>query len=182
MTASVEHAARRAGDRSRPLAIVVAHHRDVRVVRHQLKVARWEVLTTGDLVLGLYDVYRFEPDVVVIDLAMARAGHRAGMPAVAALAPAATFLTLGPPGLAPASAELADLGAWFHLVAGNLDWAEAVAELHDRFARVLAGGDALLPVPADLVLSGRAAVGDEAPEDANTPVLVGRAGRDHTSA
>jgi hypothetical protein len=127
-------------------AVVAGSRRARAGVTSQLAAAGWDLVATSDLNLALYHVRHLQPDVVAIELRLARAGHRARLASIQAIALTTMSVTFGPDGPQVCARELADLGVWFHLDdPQQLPVAELLDRLHVPFALALAGVDVVMP-------------------------------------
>lgn len=131
-----------------PYSSIIAGHRSTRrALATSLAGAGWQVETTGDLNYALYRTRQTQPDAVLLDLRLARAGHHAGLAWIPAIAPRTMVLTFGSPRHPVSREELGAMGIWCHLDAlpEQLRIELAVGRLHERFLEALHGEDAVVP-------------------------------------
>jgi hypothetical protein len=126
-------------------AVVAGGRRARAGIATDLASAGWDVVATSDLNLALYHVRHLQPDLVAVELRLARAGHRARLASPMVLAPSAMFVTFSEDGeVGPG--ELADLGVWSHLAGPQpLPVGQVLERLHVAFALALRGVDVVLP-------------------------------------
>jgi hypothetical protein len=127
-------------------AVVAGSRRTRTTLTTPLAAAGWDVVVTSDMNLALYHVRQLQPDLVALELRLARAGHLARLAPIQVIAPATMFVTYGPDQPKTCRRELADLGVWCHLAgAPELSVAHLLGQLHVHFALALDGIDLVLP-------------------------------------
>jgi hypothetical protein len=127
-------------------AVVAGSRRGRAVLAADLTSAGWDVVATSDLNLALYHVRHLQPDLVAVELRLARAGHRARLASPTVLAPSAMFVTFAADGEEVGPGELADLGVWSHLAGPQpLPFGQLLERLHVAFALALRGVDVAIP-------------------------------------